>query len=622
MADTGVRTDEGVPVGKEAPGGLLLQWFSQFWEVFANANPHQTPPNTDSRPSQISQATAHLPSFMTSATMRRTETEPTRGSTFINEIEGDTSMHSPEKLNNSGTHSATAMTTAQSWGCPADSAFDDSPRQRNAPAPSLALSQSAQDDTSWLIQKMGWGNQKYEDLDATDKHQLIDVLKRSQLAQQQALERMAQTYPENIEPSVHRSFNGSAFQQMPQSLSISPTYLNNEQASMPLPSPGLNIAYHEQQTPSNYMANAKGGKKSTGPGSGRKKRRSSISAQNTSQSQVSNHTLSAASNPIANLNNDPSRTNSSIAQLAPSPQFNGMLPSVLQPESPTSYDHRPRFTTSQSASQLQGNEQRIKAMSESPTRGGNSFHAQFAQNEATSQASHQINAQIAQLQSQANRRPGPKGNTQSNQISQLKMLQEKLNQNAKSAAETDWNKQQQNQAFITRPMMGGGDMGPPPSPGSQLMPSYSQQQYQPSFGMDGQAHMQTMSTPNTPALTTSSTISNTTPDWREGPNRMMQDSPGGINMHGVPNDVSPQSVTTFGASLDPSHGRPTIMMGAPPHHEQQQLQMLQQQQQHYFSRVNSTPYPQHQVLKSPINAGNPTESSDFVNFNWNEMGTM
>lgn len=151
--DSGVRSDESVPLVGESAEGLLLEWFTSFWGNFAS---------TQLQSSHCQQG-PNLPQEeqMYSTTMRRTETEPMKRSAAMMD------------------HSSRSFSQTSHVN-PGDAA-------------------------AAVMQRMGFGGRSIDNLNGDEKSKLLSVLKRSQVAQHQALQRMAATHQHTpLEASENR----------------------------------------------------------------------------------------------------------------------------------------------------------------------------------------------------------------------------------------------------------------------------------------------------------------------------------------------------------------------------------------------------------------------------------
>lgn len=192
-ADTGIRTDEGVPYGADSPNGLLTQWFTTFWDNYTSSHKIPSPVNVTPNQKQPQQSPS-------SAIMRRNETEPAKRSLFTTDL-GGRSLNEIMHLNQGGSstpgpYGSEAKKAAEMWG-------DGKDKVR----PHLSINVGALfgPEAADAMQKMGWGDRNIEHLSAEEKSKLANVIKRSQMVQQHALQRIAQAHQNtSLDQSTNR----------------------------------------------------------------------------------------------------------------------------------------------------------------------------------------------------------------------------------------------------------------------------------------------------------------------------------------------------------------------------------------------------------------------------------
>lgn len=190
-ADTGIRTDEGVPFGGDSPNGLLTQWFTTFWDNYTSS--HKLPSLVNVTPIQP------LPS-PSSAGMRRNETEPTKRLQFTSDF-GGRSLNEIMHLNQGGSstpgsYSNEAKKAAKMWG---------DAKENVRPLESINVATLLGPEAADAMQKMGWGDRNIDHLNGEEKSRLSNVIKRSQLVQQHALQRIAQAHQNtSLDQSANR----------------------------------------------------------------------------------------------------------------------------------------------------------------------------------------------------------------------------------------------------------------------------------------------------------------------------------------------------------------------------------------------------------------------------------
>ena len=374
--------------------------------------------------------------------------------------------------------------------------------------------------------------------------------------------------------------------------------------------------YSQQCSPDQHPA-ASPQQQATGPGkkspSIRKKRRSSINMQAISQLQqqmavnggqsVSSSSSNNSNGPLMNKNGVPPSSTLGLG-LAPAPM---MVSTSSAP--PTSFspadaargleEHQIMARKLQVQSQsLIGQQQNSTPMSKSRSSGSRTsagsssgnVDAQQAQLEATSHATAQVNAQIAQMQNHLARQSAGRSGTQlsATQISQLKVLQGKLNNTMRATEMGDWGKQQQQPV---RQHHSVGDMGPPPSPSSAGF----------GFGLTSIA-TKSNSSPSTPAMMTTLSLQNmqTPPEHlREGA-AGTHEAPG-IPLH-QPFEYSPVNLATL--PLDGSSSEGQRQGTGPP------------QETFFHDQALRNPLSTDPSLVGSSSAFNDL---DFTNFNWSSM---
>ena len=192
--DTGMRTDEGVPFGTGAPDGLLAQWFSAFWASYTASNrlmPVGQLPSHDA-PVHPSPAQAQQGS-----NMRRIETEPLRKSSSVSDL-GSAWGSSVVPFHGGGSANPSPYEMRAGMECRDDRISSGSETghsiQQQNDHQRVPMTRISSQDAAAVMQKLGWGGRTIDTLSGEEKGKLASALKRSQLAQQQALERMAQSH--------------------------------------------------------------------------------------------------------------------------------------------------------------------------------------------------------------------------------------------------------------------------------------------------------------------------------------------------------------------------------------------------------------------------------------------
>ncbi|UZJ56616.1 hypothetical protein CBS101457_005936 [Exobasidium rhododendri] len=465
--DTSLRLDESVPLMGDAAEGLLIKWFSAFWSSFTNSS---RPPPTLQSQSLSSQPLEKAKSKEKSAQQLSfgTVTNPVQ---ILAKDSGLTSNAVPILNDTVGSTSQSPRSTTRGMAMVLE--VEQSKKQASEQAHNVVpvtTNLSSQDAVA-MMQKMGWGGRPMEALNGEEQSKLASAFVRSQAAQQQALQRMAQAHQSNASSNFNgvgeknRGVNGIAFQQMPvTNQQISP--ISQSGPASPLP-------------PKKKSPNAAGNQ--------RKKRRSSTNTQGFLQSQQQQQHGNAQKGVL------------SASVLGPSP--------VLHTSRTPSSHFSPADATrnfeeqQQMARRLQAQSQDLigRSSTSSSTTATTRSDAvvppspkgQMAQSEAVSQAKAQLNTQIAQMQAKLSRQGASSrngGNTlNQSQISQLQVMQGKLlsQTNLKSAEIESVRQQQQNQQHYQyeasrqhQHQHHTGDMGPPPSPMSSTFLAPQQQQHQ------------------------------------------------------------------------------------------------------------------------------------------------
>lgn len=375
--------------------------------------------------------------------------------------------------------------------------------------------------------------------------------------------------------------------------------------------------YLQQSSPDQHPA-ASPQQQTTGPGkkspSIRKKRRSSINMQAISQLQqqmavngaqsVSSSSSNNSNGPLMNKNGVPPSSTLGLG-LAPAPMMVSTSPAPSTSFSPADAargleEHQIMARKLQVQSQgLIGQQQTSTPMSKSRSSGSRTsagsssgnVDAQQAQLEATSHATTQVNAQIAQMQHQLARQSAGRSGTQlsATQISQLKVLQGKLNNTMRATETGEWGKQQQ----PVRQHHSVGDMGPPPSPSLAGF----------GFGLTPIA-TKSNSSPSTPAMMTSLSLQN----MQMPPEHLREGAAGAHEAPGIPLrqpfEYSPVNLATLPLDGSSSEGK---------------LQGTRPPQETFFN---------HQALRHPLStdpslvgSSSAFQDQNFANFNWASMNS-
>ncbi|MCO5589602.1 hypothetical protein L7F22_043570 [Adiantum nelumboides] len=468
--ETGVRTDEGVPFGKEHDQGLLLEWFRTFWQNYVKAQQDQPPNSRRSQQSDLSQdlfsqfdkpqamtegLSGHFP-FGQSSEMRRTETEPIfrKNSSQVNHngpLGGGSLTPSPF-----GTGASAA---ARFWG--ASDLSDDSVMQQLTP-------RTLGRETAASMQRMGWEGRPIESLSGEEKNKLANAVRQSQINQQNASMQLINTLqPSPIALSkigANETGNGNNQNLGRQSPNLS-IGLSSPISTMPVPpSPTTS------KGPSSGVPAFNNTRKSPGQSISRKKRRSSVNLQALSQIQGANQSGNNTS-PVTNRKN---------GQVPPPP--------ASPAEAARTFEEHQNL-----AKQLQSQSQSIigqQGLVSPASKRTNLSKAQQAQSDAQTHATSQISAQIQQLQHQLMRESNAGGGNQtnnqagsvamqknpsnsSNQISQLRILQGKLSQNNRDQDDQSGNSQNRlnRSGSIQGPIV--ASQMPPASPITSMGPPMS-----------------------------------------------------------------------------------------------------------------------------------------------------
>lgn len=442
--ETGVRTDEGVPFGKEHDQGLLLEWFRSFWQNYIKAQQDQ-PFNSqrlqqsDSSQDLFSQfdKSQTMPEGFTgqnhfgqSSEMRRTETEP-----IFRNTPSQMSQHGPlggGSLTPSpfGTGAAAA---ARFWG--SSELSEDSVMQQLTP-------RTLGRETAASMQRMGWEGRPIESLSGEEKSRLANVVRQSQINQKNASVQLINSLQPSpialskIGTNETRNGNNQNFGRQSPNLTVG---LASPISTMNIPPSPTTSKGPSSGVPA--YNNSNNTRKSPGQLASRKKRRSSVNLQ--ALSQIQNSSQSNTTSPV---------TNRKSGQVPPPP--------ASPAEAARTFEEHQNL-----AKQLQSQSQSIigqQGLVSPASKRTNLSKAQQAQSDAQSHATSQISAQIQQLQHQLSRdsNTGTGGNqtnnsvggvamqknasNSSNQISQLRLLQGKLSQNSRDQEDQSGNTQNSN----------------------------------------------------------------------------------------------------------------------------------------------------------------------------------
>ncbi|PWN36068.1 uncharacterized protein FA14DRAFT_179433 [Meira miltonrushii] len=420
-SETGVRTDEGVPFGKEHDQGLLLEWFKTFWQNYVKAQQDQPQSSlrlqqSDSPQdlfSQFDKSQAMAGGFGHGSDMRRTETEPIFRNT-------------PSQINQNGPLGGGSLTpspfgtgaaaAARFWG--SSDISEDSVMQQLTP-------RTLGRETAASMQRMGWEGRPIESLSGEEKSRLANVVRQSQIHQQNAsMQLINSLQPSPISLSkigTNESRNGNNQNLGRQSPNLT-IGLSSPISTMNVPPSPTTSKGHSSGVPAFNNS-----RKSPGQLASRKKRRSSVNLQALSQIQ----------NAGQSGNNTSPVTNRKNGQVPPPP--------ASPAEAARTFEEHQNL-----AKQLQTQSQSIighQGLVSPASKRTNLSKAQQAQSDAQSHATSQISAQIQQLQQQLMRDSNTGGggsqpnnplsgvamqrntSSSSNQISQLRILQGKLSQN-------------------------------------------------------------------------------------------------------------------------------------------------------------------------------------------------
>lgn len=467
-SETGVRTDEGVPYGKEHDQGLLLEWFKTFWQNYIKAQQEQPQSSlrlqqSDSPQdlfSQFDKSQAMAGTFGHGSDMRRTETEPIFRNT-------------PSQINHNGPlgggpltsspFGAGAAAAARFWG--SSDISEDSVMQQLTP-------RTLGRETAASMQRLGWEGRPIESLSGEEKSRLANVVRQSQIHQQNASMQLINSLQPSpislskIGTNEPRNGNNPNLGRQSPNLSIG---LSSPISTMTVPPSPTTSKCHSSGVPAFNNT-----RKSPGQLVSRKKRRSSVNLQ--ALSQIQNAVQSGnVTSPVANRKN---------GQVPPPP--------ASPAEAARTFEEHQNL-----AKQLQSQSQSIIGQQGLVSPAGkrtNLSKAQQAQSDAQTHATSQISAQIQQLQhqlmrdsntggsNQANNPPGSVAmqknpSNSSNQISQLRVLQGKLSQNNRDQDDQSGNPPNPAGKAMHRPVSVQGPIVasqmPPASPVTSMGPPMS-----------------------------------------------------------------------------------------------------------------------------------------------------